>query len=175
MAVAGPRIHVVCCIIMRMSQASQVIRLEQPLSIDEAIDQLPQDVDLDQVSRPAARGRSTLATSALIVAAAFVLSRVLGLAREIILADGAKDVLDAWRLRDRQAAGPDGFRDLGQRGLADLGPGGQALAQAGVGNVAIAVVGVLGEHGEHQLVDGGAVGLRHGPPVLDAKALEDRA
>jgi len=69
-----------------MSQASQVIRLEQPLSIDEAIDELPQDVDLDQVSRPAARGRSTLATSALIVAAAFVLSRVLGLAREIILA-----------------------------------------------------------------------------------------
>jgi putative peptidoglycan lipid II flippase len=65
-----------------MSQASQVIRLEQPLSIDDAIDELPQEADL----RPTVRSRSTLAASALIVAAAFVLSRVLGLAREVILA-----------------------------------------------------------------------------------------
>lgn len=71
---------------MRMSQASQVIRLEQPLSIDEVIDELPQQPESQQVVRTGVRGRSTLATSALIVAAAFVLSRVLGLGREIILA-----------------------------------------------------------------------------------------
>ncbi|MBA3378757.1 MAG: murein biosynthesis integral membrane protein MurJ [Chloroflexia bacterium] len=69
-----------------MSQASQVIRLEQPLSIDEVIDELPQQPESQQVVRTGVRGRSTLATSALIVAAAFVLSRVLGLGREIILA-----------------------------------------------------------------------------------------
>ena len=71
---------------MRMSQASQVIRLEQPLSIDEVIDELPQQPESQQVVRTGVCGRSTLATSALIVAAAFVLSRVLGLGREIILA-----------------------------------------------------------------------------------------
>ncbi|MBA3276581.1 MAG: murein biosynthesis integral membrane protein MurJ [Chloroflexia bacterium] len=64
-----------------MSQASQVIHLEQPLSIDEAINEPPRDPD----PGPRAGGRSTLAASAIIVAAAFVLSRVLGLAREIIL------------------------------------------------------------------------------------------
>ncbi|MEJ7900715.1 MAG: murein biosynthesis integral membrane protein MurJ [Thermomicrobiales bacterium] len=69
-----------------MSQASQVIRLQQPLSIDEVIDELPQEPEPQQAARPGARGRSTLAVSALIVAAAFVLSRMLGLAREIILA-----------------------------------------------------------------------------------------
>ena len=96
-------------------------------------------------------------------------------AREVILADGAKDVLDARRLRNRQPAGSDGLHHLRGRRLAHIGPRVEALAQAGVGNVAIAVVGVLGENGEHQLVDGGAVGLRHGPPVLGPKALEDRA
>jgi len=69
-----------------MSQASQVIRLQQPLSIDEVIDELPQEPEPQQAARPGARVRSTLAVSALIVAAAFVLSRMLGLAREIILA-----------------------------------------------------------------------------------------
>ena len=64
-----------------MSQASQVLHLDQPLSIDEAIDEYPLDI-----SAPVARRSSGLAKSALIVAAAFVLSRVLGLAREIILA-----------------------------------------------------------------------------------------
>lgn len=75
-----------CCIINGMSQAAQVIRLEQPLAIDEVIDELPQEAEPQRDTRPAARGGATLAASALIVAAAFVLSRVLGLAREIILA-----------------------------------------------------------------------------------------
>ncbi len=69
-------------IITGMSQATQVIRLEQPLSIDDALDELPQAVEPVR----AARSGPTLAVSALIVAAAFVLSRVLGLAREVILA-----------------------------------------------------------------------------------------
>lgn len=69
-----------------MSQAAQVTRLEQPLAIDEVIDELPREGPAPGAS-PAARGRATLAASALIVAAAFVLSRILGLAREVILAD----------------------------------------------------------------------------------------
>ncbi len=69
-----------------MSQASQVIRLEPPLSTDEAIDELPQPAEPGLATRPVARSGPTLAVSALIVAAAFVLSRILGLAREVILA-----------------------------------------------------------------------------------------
>jgi len=64
-----------------MSQASQVVRLEHPLSTDETIDEFPPDAGM-----PTGRKTSGLARSALTVAAAFVLSRVLGLAREIILA-----------------------------------------------------------------------------------------
>ncbi len=69
-----------------MSQASQVIRLKQPLSIEDTIDELPQPEPTERDAQPVSQGRSTLAASALIVAGAFVLSRVLGLAREIILA-----------------------------------------------------------------------------------------
>ena len=68
-------------IIPRMSQASQVLHLEQPLSIDEAIEELPV-----QTAAPPARKSASLAKSAVIVSLAFVLSRILGLAREVILA-----------------------------------------------------------------------------------------
>ena len=45
----------------------------------------------------------------------------------------------------RQAARPDRLLDLGDRRVADLLPGGEALAQRREGAVAVAVVGVLGE------------------------------
>src|SRR5680860_156748 len=70
-------------IIHDMSQASQVIRLEQPPSIVDP-NEIPA-AETDAV--PRAGLGSGLARSALIVAAAFVLSRVLGLVREVILAD----------------------------------------------------------------------------------------
>ena len=70
-----------------MSQASQVFSLDPPYSVDEALDDLPVQAAVDDADE--SRGRSAggaLARSAIIVAASFVLSRVLGLAREIILA-----------------------------------------------------------------------------------------
>src|SRR5215208_6342934 len=74
---ARPSLH--NAIIPGMSQASQVLRPDHPLSIDDAIDEIAQPA-------PAPRIATGLAKSAIIVAASFVLSRVLGLAREIILA-----------------------------------------------------------------------------------------
>jgi putative peptidoglycan lipid II flippase len=64
-----------------MSQASQVLHLDQPPPADDEIDEI-------QEEQPAPRPRAAtgLALSAVIVALSFVLSRVLGLAREIILA-----------------------------------------------------------------------------------------
>ena len=70
-----------------MSQASQVFNLDPPYSTDEALDDLPVQAAIEDADDT--RGRvsgGALARSAIIVAASFVLSRVLGLAREIILA-----------------------------------------------------------------------------------------
>jgi putative peptidoglycan lipid II flippase len=74
-----------------MSQASQVLHLEQPLSIDDAIDEIP-------AATPAPRIMPGLAKSAIIVAASFVLSRILGLGREVILANqfGTGPEMDAY-------------------------------------------------------------------------------
>jgi putative peptidoglycan lipid II flippase len=77
-------------IILRMSQASQVFNLDPPFSKDEALGDLPVQAAFDEADEAEAARRpgvgATLARSAIIVAASFVLSRVLGLAREIILA-----------------------------------------------------------------------------------------
>ena len=54
-------------------------------------------------------------------------------------------------------------------------PGVEALAQAAVGDVAVAVVGVLRQHRQDQLVDRRAVGLRHRAAVLGAQPVADRA
>jgi putative peptidoglycan lipid II flippase len=70
-----------------MSQASQVFNLDPPFSSDDLLDEGPVQAAFDEADE--ARGTSvgsTLARSAIIVAASFVLSRVLGLAREVILA-----------------------------------------------------------------------------------------
>ncbi|MGI8963766.1 MAG: murein biosynthesis integral membrane protein MurJ [Thermomicrobiales bacterium] len=77
-----------------MSQASQVIRLEQPPAIDD-----PNEIPAADTAVHSAAGiRSGLARSALIVAVAFVLSRALGLVREVILADqfGTGPEMDAY-------------------------------------------------------------------------------
>ena len=52
---------------------------------------------------------------------------------------------------------------------------GEALAQARVGDVAVAVVGVLGEHREDQLVDRAAVRAQHRAPVLAREPVDDPA
>ena len=60
-------------------------------------------------------------------------------------------------------------------GVADLDPGRQRLAQALVGDVAIAVVGVLGEDRPHQLGDRVAVRVVDRAPVELAQPVADRA
>ena len=51
----------------------------------------------------------------------------------------------------------------------------EAVAQAQEGDVAVAVVGRLREHGQHQLAERVAVGLHHRDPVHRAQALAHRA
>ena len=74
----------------------------------------------------------------------------------------------------RQAAGPDRLLDLLDRRVADLDPGRQRRAQALVGDVAIAVVGVLGEDRPHQLGDRMAVRMVDRPAVELAQPVADR-
>ena len=71
--------------------------------------------------------------------------------------------------------GPDGVLHIRDVRVTDLRPRGEALAQPGVRHVAVAVVRVLGEHREDQLVHRGAVGAQHGTAVLPAEPVEDRA
>ena len=70
--------------------------------------------------------------------------------------------------------GPDRLLDLVDRRVADLLPGGEALAQGGEGAVAVAVVGVLGEHGLDQLGDRVPVRLVDRLPVHLAQPVADR-
>jgi putative peptidoglycan lipid II flippase len=78
-----------------MSQASQVLHLDAPRAIDDVIDDVPPERSAPAASTVATAG---LAVSAVIVALSFVLSRVLGLAREVILADefGTGREMDAY-------------------------------------------------------------------------------
>lgn len=69
-------------IIHGMSQASQVFNLDHPLSIED--EPIEEPTPSTSASAPSVAGG--LARSAIIVAMSFVLSRVLGLAREVILA-----------------------------------------------------------------------------------------
>ena len=66
---------------------------------------------------------------------------------------GAQDLLDPHGLLAVQAAGLDRGLDLLQRRVAHLLPGGEARAQAQVGDVAVAVVGRLREDGQDQLLE----------------------
>jgi putative peptidoglycan lipid II flippase len=70
-------------IILGMSQASQVFNLDHPFSIE---DDVPIAEAAAETSASAPSITGGLARSAIIVAMSFVLSRVLGLAREVILA-----------------------------------------------------------------------------------------
>ena len=65
--------------------------------------------------------------------------------------------------------------DLLDRGVADLDPGRQRGAQALVGDVAVAVVGVLGEDRAHELGDRVPVRVVDGTPVELAQPVADRA
>ena len=89
------------------------------------------------------------------------------------LRQGAQDRLDALRLDLRDAAGPDRLLDLLVGGVADGLPGGEAAAQAQEGDVAVAVVGRLREHGQDQLVEPLAVRRRRRDAVELAQAVAD--
>ena len=71
--------------------------------------------------------------------------------------------------------GPDRLLDLLHRRVAHRLPRVEAVAQAQEGDVAVAVVGRLRQHRQHQLADRVAVGLHHGDPVHRAQALAHRA
>ena len=71
-----------------------------------------------------------------------------------------EDRLDPRRLGHREPAGADRLDDLLERRVAHGRPRVEAVAQTVVGDVAVAVVGVLREDGQHELVDRRAVGLR---------------
>ena len=71
----------------------------------------------------------------------------------------AEDLLDPHRLLPMQPAGLDRGLDLRQRRVAHLLPGRDARAQPHVRHVVVAVARRLGEDGEDELVDRGAVGL----------------
>ena len=75
--------------------------------------------------------------------------------------DRAQDRLDPRRLDLRDPAGPDRLLDLVDRRVADRLPRvvGKALAQSQIRDVAVAVVGRLRQHGQHQLGDRVAVRL----------------
>ena len=83
------------------------------------------------------------------------------------ITDRVEDRLDADALDLRDPAGPDRLLDLLHRRVADGLPRSEPLAEAQVGDVAVAVVGRLAEDGEDQLVErrvvrgqgGDAVGL----------------
>ena len=87
----------------------------------------------------------------------------------------AQDLLDPDRLLAVQAAGLDRRLDLGGRDVADLLPAREASAQAHVGDVAVAVVGRLREHGEDQLLDPVAVRRRQRPAVEQPQPVAQRA
>jgi hypothetical protein len=74
-------------------------------------------------------------------------------------------VLDARRLARRQAAWADCLLDHLDIRVAHVDPCGQRRTQALVGDVAIAVGGVLGEDRANQLGDRVPVRVVHGPPV----------
>ncbi len=83
--------------------------------------------------------------------------------------DGGEDRLDALRLDLGDASRPDRLLDL-VHGRAHHGvPRREALAQAQVGDVSVAVVGALREHGQHQLGDRVAVRPDAGNPVYGAE------
>ena len=87
----------------------------------------------------------------------------------------AQDLLDPHGLLAVQAAGLDRRLDLLQRRVAHLLPGREARAQAQVGDVAVAVVGRLREHGEDQLLEPVAVRRRDRPAVDEPQPIAQRA
>ena len=84
------------------------------------------------------------------------------------VADRAQDRLDARRLHLRDAAGPDRLLDLLERRVADRLPDGEALAQAQVGDVAVAVVRRLREDRQDELGERVAV-RRRDRDAVDAR------
>ena len=101
--------------------------------------------------------------------------RLVGQPREVVVSDGSQDLLDPPGLHARDAARPDGLLHLVLVGVAHFVPAVETLAQARVRHVAIAVVRVLGQDREDQLVHRGVMGTQVGPSVCLAKAVADGA
>src|SRR5262249_61951128 len=81
-----------------------------------------------------------------------------------LVAELPQDLLDPWGLGDAQAPGLDRRLDLLGRRVPDLLPGREPLPQPGVGDVAVAVVRVLGENRPDELRDRVAVRPDDGSP-----------
>jgi hypothetical protein len=73
-----------------------------------------------------------------------------------------------------QSAGLDGVLDILAGGVAHRRPGAEALAQAQERDVAVAVVGRLGQDGEDQLVEAVAVRRRDRAPVDEPQPVAQR-
>src|SRR5215208_1216735 len=93
---------------------------------------------------------------------------------QVVAVERAQDGLDHLRLRGCQAPGANRLLHLLRGRVAHSRPIRKPLAQPAVGDVAVAVVGVLREHREHQLVDGRAVGFELGLAVRRPQAFHDR-
>src|SRR5215212_9062475 len=92
---------------------------------------------------------------------------------QVVAVERAQDGLDHLRLRGCQAPGANRLLHLLPGRVAHSRPIRKPLAQPAVGDVAVAVVGVLREHREHQLVDGRAVGFELGLAVRRPQAFHD--
>src|SRR5215208_4860408 len=91
-----------------------------------------------------------------------------------VFAELPEDLLDPRGLGHAQTAGLDRRLDLLRRRVADLVPGREPLAQPVVGDVSVAVVGVLGEHRADELGDRVSVRLVDGSPIELAEPVADR-
>jgi hypothetical protein len=86
----------------------------------------------------------------------------------------SENLLDARRLGRAETARLDGGLDLLGRRVPHLLPSGKPLAQPGVGDIAVAVVGVLGENPADELGDWVAVRFVHRPPIELPQPVADR-
>ena len=96
--------------------------------------------------------------------------------REVVAAERAQDrpgCAPPWCGRGRPGGSPPRPRRRGASRT--VVPRVEALAQPLVGHVAVAVVRVLGQHREHELVDRRAVGARQRPAVRRAQPVADAA
>src|SRR6266480_3734134 len=97
------------------------------------------------------------------------------LPRRRLRSDRGKHRLNPPGLDSRDPTGTDRLLDLVNGGLEHGPPVGEARSQPRVGDVAVAVVGVLGEDRQDQLIERSAVGLVPRAAVESAQTVSNRA